>query len=160
MAGEIGHTVVAPDGPMCTCGRRGCVEAVASGPAIARAAREAIAAGESTVLAAVPARDLTAKHVAAAAARDAVAARVLADAGRHLGTAIAAAVNLVNPEAVVIGGGVSQAGEALLHPLRETVFRLAAAESVRGLRIVPGTLGQRGGVLGAAALALAEPTKA
>jgi len=154
MAGEIGHTVVAPDGPVCTCGRRGCLEAVASGPAIARAVREAIGAGESTVLAAVREGDLTAKHVAEAAARDAVAARVLAEAGRHLGTAIAAAVNLVNPEMVVIGGGVSQAGEALLQPMRATVSRLAVAESLKDLRIVVGTLGQRGGLLGAAALAL------
>lgn len=156
MAGEIGHTVVVPDGPVCTCGQRGCLEAVASGPAIARAAREEIAAGKSTVLAAVPACDLTAKHVAEAAPRDAVAARVLADAGRHLGMAIAAAVNLINPELVVIGGGVSQAGEALFGPIRTTVSRLAAAESVRDLRIVPGTLGQRGGLLGAAALALSR----
>ena len=157
MAGEIGHTLVVREGPMCTCGRRGCLEAVASGPAIARAAREAMAAGETSTLAEMPEEGLTARQVAEAAPRDALAARILGEAGRAMGVVIAAAVNLVNPEMVVIGGGVSQAGEALFAPLRESVKQHGVPESVQSLRIAPGALGQRGGLLGAAALALSQP---
>ena len=76
--------------------------------------------------------------------------------GEYLGTGIACAVNLLNPEAVVIGGGVSQAGELLLAPVREVVAGLTAAESGRHLRIVAGELEPLGALLGAAALALAE----
>jgi len=150
LAGELGHTLVAPDGPACTCGRRGCLEAVAAGPAIARAAREALAGDEPSVL-----RDLdhlTAKEVAEAAAADPLAARVMAQAGGYLGLAIAGAVNLVNPQIVVIGGGVSQAGDCLFAPIRETVQRHAVPESVRDLRIVPAALGAQSALFGAAAL--------
>jgi len=157
MAGEIGHTLVAPGGPECTCGRRGCLEAVASGPAIARAAREALASGQVSALNSLPAEDITARDVGEAAPSDALAARVMRQAGEFLGIAIAAAVNLVNPGIVVIGGGVSHAGPAFLDPVRETVTRLAVPESACDLRIVAGELGPRGGLLGAAALALEEP---
>jgi glucokinase len=156
MAGEIGHTCVAPGGPCCTCRRRGCLESVASGPAIARAAREALARGEVSRLCAIPPEELTAKHVAEAAATDVLAARIMACAGDYLGAGIAAAVNLLNPHIVVIGGGVSQAGEVLFRPLREAVKRGAIPVSVRDLPIVPGALGPRGALLGAAALALTE----
>jgi len=159
MAGEIGHTLVAPDGPECTCGRRGCLEAVAAGPGIARAAREAIESGEASALQDVPAEELTAKHVAEAAPSDALAARVMAQAGEYLGLGISAAVNLINPQIVVIGGGVAEAGEILLGPVRESVQRHAVPESVRDLRIATGELRERGGLLGAAALALTETTQ-
>lgn len=153
MAGEIGHTLVAPDGPLCTCGRRGCLEAVAAGPAIARAAREALDAGQQSSLSSLPRADVTAKQVAEAAPTDGLAARIMARAGEVLGIAIAGAVNLVNPDIVVIGGGVSAAGDVLFRPLRQAVVRHAVPASTRGLRIVPGELGQSGALLGAAALA-------
>ncbi len=156
MAGELGHTMVMPYGPRCTCGRLGCLEAVASGPAIARAAREALDGGAASSLARVPRPELTAEDVAECAQADPVAARIMRQAGEYLGRAIAAAVNLVNPETVVIGGGVSQAGEVLFGPLREAVSRYAVPEAARVLQIVPGQLQQRGGMLGAAALALRE----
>ena len=156
MAGEIGHVLVAPDGPLCTCGRAGCLEAVAAGPGIARAAREALETGEASVLQEVPRDRLTAKHVAEAAKSDALAARIMVQAGEYLGRGIAGAVNLINPQIVVIGGGVSEAGEVLLKPVREAVRRYAVPESARGLRIVAGELKARGGLLGAAALALQE----
>ncbi len=136
MAGEIGHTFVAAEGARCACGRIGCLEAVASGPAIARAAGEALDAGEASILQAVPRGELTARHVAEAAKADPLAARIMEKAGEHLGLAIAGAVNLLNPDIVVIGGGVSQAGEVLLRPLREAVRRYGAAEAVRDLAIV------------------------
>ncbi len=160
LAGEIGHTLVAPEGPVCTCSRRGCLEAVASGPAIATAARQALEAGEPSALASIPRSQLTAREVAAAAASDALAARVMSRAGEYLGLAIAGAVNLLNPSIVVIGGGVSGAGEALFQPLREAVARYAVPESARGLAIAAGALGQRGALLGAAALALTDQYQA
>ena len=81
---------------------------------------------------------------------------IMAQAGEYLGQGIAGAVNLINPQIVVIGGGVSEAGEVLLKPVREAVRRYAVPESARGLRIVAGELKARGGLLGAAALALQE----
>jgi glucokinase len=154
LAGELGHTLVAPDGPACTCGRGGCLEAVAAGPAIARAAREALAGDEPSVLRDLDPGQLTAKEVAEAAAADPLAARVVAQAGAYLGLAIAGAVNLVNPQIVVIGGGVSQAGDCLFAPIRETVQRHAVPESVRDLRIVPAALGAQSALFGAAALGM------
>jgi len=154
MAGELGHTLVVPDGPSCSCGRRGCLEAVASGPAIARAGGEALEAGEDSVLRCIPRAELTAEHIAEAAGSDPLAARIMETAGEYLGLAIAGAVNLLNPQIVVIGGGVSLAGDALLRPLREAVRRYGAAEALCDLAIVVGQLGRRGGLLGAAALAL------
>lgn len=156
MAGELGHTLVATNGPRCACGRVGCLEAVASGPAIAHLARESLQAGANSALKAVPLADLTAQSVSEAATHDELAARIMAQAGEYLGVAIAAAVNLMNPRTVVIGGGVSQAGEVLLQPLREAVRRHAVPKSVANLRIVAAQLGRRGGLLGAAALALRE----
>lgn len=157
MAGEIGHTRVLPDGPECTCGRRGCLEAVASGPAVAKAAQAAVAADDQTSLSTIPLARITARDVAAAAQRgDRLAARVIGQAGEYLAVAIAGAVNLLNPEVVVIGGGVSQSGEPLFAPLRAAVARLAVPDSVRDLRIVAGALGEQGALLGAAALAFTE----
>lgn len=156
MAGEVGHTLVAPDGPLCTCGRRGCLEAVAAGPAIVRAAQEALRSGEPSCLAALPVEEITGRHVAEAAGQDALAARVMQQAGKWIGLAIAAAVNLLNPHMVVIGGGVAGAGEALFAPLRAAVSSHAVPEATRRLRIVPGALGPWDALLGAAALALQE----
>jgi glucokinase len=152
MAGELGHTLVAPRGPECTCGRRGCLEAVAAGPAIALAARKALAKGEASAMRAFKPKEITARHVAEAASDDPLAAAIMEQAGEYLGLAIAGAVNLVNPEMVVIGGGVSQAGECLLKPLRKAVKRNAVPESVHDLRIVPAALGLRSALFGAGAL--------
>ena len=154
MAGELGHTLVVPDGPACSCGRRGCLEAVAAGPAIARAAREALVGDEPSSLRSLGPDQLTAKDVADAAPSDALAARVIAQAGEYLGLALASAVNLANPQIVVIGGGVSQAGDCLFTPIRETMQRHAVPESTRDLRLVPAALGARSALFGAGALGL------
>jgi len=154
-AGEIGHIIIAPTGPPCTCGRRGCLEALASGPAIARAAREALRAGEASSLAALPRGELTARDVAQAAdAGDELARGIMHAAGEALGVAIAAAANLLDPDIVVIGGGVSQAGDLLLAPAREALAAHAVTDIARRIEVVPGQLGPRGALLGAAALAL------
>ncbi len=151
LAGELGHTLVEPDGPLCTCGRRGCLESVASGPAIARTAQDALRAGHPSSL--LP-EGLTSKEIAAAAATDALAARLMARAGHYLGVAIAGAVNLLNPEAVVIGGGVSQSGDPLFTPLRNALQEHGVPECVQDLRLTPAALGPHSALLGAAALAL------
>jgi glucokinase len=122
MAGEIGHMVVEPDGPRCQCGARGCLETLAAGPAIARLAQQAVASGQATRL-----RDyepLTAENVYQAAEVGDAAAWVIADAvGRHLGRALQALVMTYDIEQVVLGGGVSRAGEAFLKPIRRELER-------------------------------------
>jgi glucokinase len=130
LAGELGHLPVSEDGPMCSCGRRGCLEALASGPAIARAMRDALRVPSAAAPGAGVDPDvagLDARMVAQAAQRgDEVALAVLSRAGRALGVGLAAAVLLVDPAAIVLDGGVVNSGEPLLEParavLRERVF--------------------------------------
>ena len=119
-AGHIGHVVVFPNGPRCACGARGCLEAVASGPNLARQAAEAIARGGRTSLPASPTgRDLS----VAASAGDLLARRLFRMAGVALGRGIAAATALFDLDRVVIGGGVSAAAEHFLPSLRRELAR-------------------------------------
>ncbi len=152
-AGEIGHMTVEPDGPICTCGRRGHLEAVASGQAIARMAEEAVQAGRQTRLAALPPGALTAAAVAQAAFDgDAVAREVYARAGFYIGLAVASLVNVLNPAMVIIGGGVSKAGDLLFDTVRRMVRERAFERPAEAARIVPAALGDDVGVIGAAAV--------
>ena len=152
MAGEIGHTVIDPNGPECTCGKRGCVEAFASGWSIARRAEEALAAAREP--SALRKGEASAQAVAAAAAQgDALALRLMAETADYLGRGIAAAVNLLNPGLVVVGGGVAKAGEVLFGPLRETVAKYGVAEAVAAAGVVPAELGDHTGLLGGVAVA-------
>src|SRR5262245_21225655 len=144
-AGHIGHVVVYPDGPPCVCGGRGCVEAIARGPALVEWAQ---AAGWR------PDRPgLTAKELAADAAQGhGVARDALRRAGRALGIAIASATSLCDLEVVAVGGGLSQAGALLFEPLQEALAVHARLEFTRQVRVVPAALGQNAGLVGAAAL--------
>jgi glucokinase len=156
-AGEIGHTTIDPGGPVCGCGNRGCLEVLASGTAMARRAREIIAAGGGlNMLGAtggLPGK-VTAKTVAdAAAAGDPEALAILAEAGRALGIGVANVINLLNPELVVLGGGAMKAGPPLWQAMEEEVRRRALQASLARARLVPAWLGSRAGVLGAVALA-------
>ena len=154
LSGEVGHTSVAPDGRPCRCGRNGCLEAEASGLAIAAKAREAVEAGKAPSLAALgdPLR-LTAADVARAAMEgDGFSKGLLAEAGRYLGTAAANLVNLLNPQALVIGGGLVKAGELLLAPFRESLHEHCLPSSGEGLEVRTGALGDDAGALGAANL--------
>jgi len=156
MAGEIGHMTVLPGGPLCTCGRCGCLEALASGWSIARRAREAIAAGETeSRLARMEAHEpLTAQAVAAAAAAgDALASRIMNETAEFLALGIGAAVNLLNPTLVVIGGGVSKAGAVLFDPLRARLSCYTLNANCRAVSVAPAALGDDVGLLGGAALA-------
>ncbi|WP_242868862.1 ROK family protein [Desulfotomaculum copahuensis] len=155
-AGEIGHMTVDPDGPLCSCGNRGCLEALASGTAIARAARELVdAGGGAAILAAAGGRAVSAETVAAAAAAgDAEASGILTAAGRVLGCGVANLVNLLNPGLVVLGGGAMQAGRLLWQAMEDELQRRALSHPLGGVRLAPAALGSRSGVLGAVALAL------
>ncbi len=124
-AGEFGHNLMQPDGPLCSCGKRGCLESLASIPAIIRSITEALASGESSMLSGE--RDLTIDTIAKAAkAGDALTLRVLETAGTWLGFGIANLVNVVNPEILVLHGEALQLGPAYLNPteraMREHVF--------------------------------------
>lgn len=153
IAGEVGHWRIPGGTEPCRCGNVGCLETLASGPAIARGAEALLAKRRRSTLAGHRG-PLTAEDVGAqAAAGDAVAVQAFAEAGRHLGLATAWLVNLLNPKVVVVGGGVAAAGEVLLAPLREAVASYALDEAREGLTIQPARLGQDAEVRGAVLLA-------
>ncbi len=156
MAGELGHTHLVPYGPRCTCGRLGCLESVAAGWAIARAARDALAGGASSVLRDIPPAELSAEDVCRMASTDGLARQIMERTGEYIGLALARAANLVNPEAIVVGGGVAQSGEVLMAPLRASFDRYVMPEVAGGLRLLRSELGARVGLLGAVALAKTE----
>ncbi len=139
-AGELGHLVARPDGPLCACGRRGCVEAIASAAAIAR--RYAVAGGDA----------VSAEQVAArAAAGEERAQRVWSEAVGALADGMLDAVTLFDPDLIAVGGGLARSGEQLLAPLRTALARRLTFESMP--RIVPAELGYRASCLGAGLLA-------
>lgn len=155
VAGEIGHTTIDSTGRRCKCGNYGCLEAYASGPAIAERAREALAGDEASMLPRMVDGDLariTARTVYDAAIRgDEIAREVVRDTARFLGSGLANLLNIVNPDVVVLAGGVTEAGDALFEPLRAEVKRRAFRPAVDACRIVPGMLGGSAGVVGAVA---------
>lgn len=154
-AGEVGHTTIDAQGRRCKCGNYGCIEAYASGPAIALRAVEALEAGAESTLPALAGGDLsriTAQTVYEAAhAGDDLAREVVRDTAKYLGAAIANLLNIFNPEVVVICGGVTRAGERLFLPLQQEVARRAFKPAVAACRIVPGTLEGTAGIYGAVA---------
>lgn len=156
MAGEVGHTTIDLNGRHCKCGNYGCLEAYASGPAIATRAREVMVReeGESVLPSMVHGRleDITAQTVYdAAKAGDKVASEIVSDTARYLGAGIANLLNTFNPDTVVIAGGVTAAGDALFVPLRAEVRRRAFQPAVTAARIVAGTLPGTAGMVGAVA---------
>jgi glucokinase len=153
--GEPGHVVVIPNGRRCNCGSAGCLEAYVSGTAIADRARERLAEGAASTLAALPV--LTAEVVAAqAGAGDRLATEVWLETTDLLGSAVVGLVNLFEPQVVVLGGGVTRTGEQLLAPVRARVRALAMGPAARAVRITLATLGEHVGVVGAAAVAHAR----
>lgn len=152
-AGEIGHITVNPDGPLCGCGNRGCLEAMSSGTSIARQAREMLAAGRETRLREV-ANPTAADVVRLTQAGDSVASEVWDQAIRYLAIGVAAVITILAPERIVIGGGVAKAGDMLFEPLREHVRQRVKLVPVESVPILPATLGADVGVLGAAAVAM------
>jgi glucokinase len=155
VAGEIGHTTIDSTGRLCKCGNYGCLEAYASGPAIAARAAEGVAGGVETRLPEYVGGDLskiTAQTVYQAAhANDEYALEVVRDTAKFLGAGVGNLVNIFNPDVVVIAGGVTMAGDSLFAPLRAEVKRRAFKPAVERCRIVPGELPGTAGVVGAAA---------
>lgn len=153
LAGELGHVTVLPDGPLCGCGQRGHLEALASGTAIARAAEEELARGVPSRLAEAP-RPLTAALVAEAARQgDVLAQAVLTRAAHFMGRAIADYLHIFNPTIVILGGGVVRAGEVYLAPLREALHAAVMSPAyLEGLTLTTARLGDDAGLLGALAL--------
>ncbi len=158
---EIGHIIVEPGGPLCGCGNRGCLEQVASGRAIDRVGREAAARNPESLLARL-AREDPAKRVGllvteAARRGDPVALDVLAEVGRRLGEGIAGLVNVLDSDVVVVGGGVVEAGDMLLDPVRRAFQGAIEAPGHRpAVPIVPAQMGNDAGAVGAALLAVDE----
>jgi glucokinase len=153
--GELGHVTIQATGPRCACGNHGCLEALASGTAIARRARElAIENPDSALGHLASNRQILGEDVTKLAREgDEVALSVLDETGRWLGVGLAAFVNIFNPEVVAVGGGVMEAGELILKAARREVALRARPPSRDLAEIKVATLGPRSGVLGAAALA-------
>lgn len=155
--GEIGHMVLYPNGELCSCGRAGHLEAYASGPAIARQAVEALNSGERSgipTLAEGSPNGITARLVVqAAAGGDALGLRLVRQAGERLGHAAVTLIHLLNPELIIVGGGVSAAGELLLEPMRAVASQGLMPVFHEGLSIVRAELGADVGLYGAVALA-------
>jgi len=145
-AGELGHVPILPDGPVCACGNVGCLEALCSGPAIAARAVGAVRGFRE---------GMTAKDVFGLARnRDQAAIRLVKQTADYLGMGIAATINTLAPELVVIGGGVSKAGRDLFDPLRESVKRRVMAVHRPFVRVVRAKRGDSSVLFGAAAMAL------
>jgi predicted NBD/HSP70 family sugar kinase/biotin operon repressor len=144
-AGEIGHTSIQETGDICRCGSRGCLETYASCAAIAGLLSRSL--GEP-----LGPDDVMQRAVDG----DPGCRRALADAGRHIGAAVADLCNLINPERIIVGGSMAVAGDVLLDPLREAVGLRAIPSAAEDVEIVPGELGERAELLGAVALVLHE----
>lgn len=157
LAGELGHMVIDPNGPLCSCGRKGCLEVLASGPAIARRVRELIDAWPSEgrilrMFAGENLQNLSAREVSAAAQLgDRLALAVLQAAGEAIGLGLAQVITLLNPERIVLGGGVIKAGTLLLEPIVNAAKKYAFPGA--RVEIVTSKLGDDAPLWGAAILA-------
>jgi glucokinase len=163
-AAEVGHIVVEPDGPLCGCGNHGCWEQVASGHALTRAGREAARQHPRSMIARLCGGDpgaVTGPLVTdAARAGDPVARGILARVGERLGVGLAGLANVLDPDAIVVGGGVSAAGDHLLEPARHAFAQAFEAPAHRPpVPIRQAELGNDAGAIGAALLAIEELTE-
>jgi glucokinase len=158
LAAEFGHQVILPDGPRCACGKWGCLEALASGPSIARRAREKLAAGATSLVWDLAEGDpslVTAERLAEAARRgDPLARELWEETGYYLGIGMANVINILNPSVIVAGGGVSAAGDLLLEPARRAAKERGMIPLTDACEILPAALGPEVGIVGAAALAM------
>jgi glucokinase-like ROK family protein len=153
VAGELGHCTVPGATETCNCGKVGCLETVASGPAIERAAARALAAGGRSTLGELS-RPATTRDVAAAAATgDRLALTLIEQAAELLGTATSWLVNIVNPGIVIVTGGLADVGPLLLEPMEAAMRRDALPQAVRGLGLRPAALGADAPIRGAVLLA-------
>jgi glucokinase len=157
-AGELGHQTMLPDGPMCGCGNRGCLETLASGPAIAAAGIRLLRSGLAPRLHAIVAGDIskvTTETMAQAAEEgDASVRTAISDAAGFLGIGVANLVVTLHPQAIVLGGGVAQIGEPLFGIVRQTIVQRVHMLPVDDIVVLPSLLGDQAGTLGGIALAM------
>ncbi len=156
-AGELGHVIVDLYGPKCGCGSNGCVEAFASGPAIAAMGMKYVAQGRTTHIAELCENDLnriTPELICQAAiGGDSIAREIYEEAGRYIGVAAASIVTAVNPKRVIFGGGVAAAGEIILDPIRRTIQSRVCTTDLKHVQVLLAELGNNAGLVGAAAWA-------
>ena len=157
VAGEIGHMALESEGPVCNCGRTGCLEALASGTALPRLAQKRLDSGQSSLLTQLcvgRTETMTGEMVFEAARQgDELAGAVIADAARSLGAGLANLLNLLNPDMIVIGGGVASEWTTYVVPAIEHMERTAFPHVVKDASVVPSQLGGLASALGAVALA-------
>ncbi|GKU27542.1 ROK family protein [Clostridium folliculivorans] len=152
---EIGHATVAPNGPRCNCGNIGCLEATSSGTAIGKRAKEALESKVETSLRKY--KSVTSAEVfAEAAAGDEISKDIIDNALNYLGIGVANAISIFDPEMIIIGGGVSKAGEIVFDKVQEVVNKRCFKNMAEACKIVPAGLGTDAGVIGAVALAIME----
>lgn len=148
--GEIGHMSINPDGPLCGCGNRGCIEAYASATAMVRRMQEAIDVGVETTLSGMSG-EFTARDICEAAlSGDAAARQNFIETGTYLGVAVTNIVHILNPAVVVLSGGVIAAGELLMNPIQQEARGRLMGAFLDGLRICFAELGEDAGSIGAA----------
>lgn len=155
LAAEIGHLPLLSRGPLCGCGNRGCLETLASGTAVAREGRALLETGRPTILQDMVSEGeaLSSSHVIVAAQKgDAEAAAILERAAFFLGKGLTLAVNLLNPERIILGGGLSQAGAFFLDPVLDQIKRCAVKPAAELVSITSAELGEDSGAVGALCL--------
>jgi glucokinase len=161
MAGEAGHITVDPQGPQCNCGNRGCLEVLASATAIRRESIEALRKHPESELYKRCYGDpetITAEMVyQSAKAGDQMSRKIFQDMGRYLGIGIASLINILNPEMVVLGGGVSKSWDMFFSFTKEEVHKRALKIPAVRVTIVPAVCGDDAGLLGAAYLVFSSP---
>ena len=159
-AGEIGHTTLDINGPVCTCGKRGCLMAMASGIGIANIAKEAVREGERTLIRDLVQNDInkiTAKVIARAACKkDRFAENLIEQAGRCLGIGLANLIEIFDPEMIIIGGGLSKIREGFLELAKEVAIHRIPKQLRDSVNIVSSSLGSDAGIIGAASLVITE----
>lgn len=159
-AGEFGHMPISIDGPKCNCGSSGCIEAYVGKNYIIRKAAAMIRKGSRTLIKELTGGDiskLTPELISRAAGRgDKFAKDIWEDTGEKIGIALAGVVNLLNPEKIIIGGGIANAGNVLFNSIRKTIAKRAMRLPAKTVRVVKARLGYDAGVIGAAALVLYE----
>ncbi len=153
-AGELGHTVVQPNGRECGCGNHGCLEAYAGARHIVERTQQKIAEGRKTCL---NPNGLTPKQIAqAASARDKLAQDIFSETGRYIGIALTSIAHILNPQIAIIGGGIAEAGEDILFQHIRAEFTKRAMDIPGNMKIVPAKLGNDAGLVGAAMLAYSD----
>lgn len=154
-AGEIGHmTLQEHAGPICGCGNTGCLEALGSASAIVKRGEELLSGGRPSKIRELKGEGMLTPQIIAEAAQkgDPPAQRILYETGRWIGIGLANVVNLLNPELIIIGGGVAKAGEFLFEPIRETIKKRALKIPGDMVKVEPALLGESAGVIGASLL--------